>query len=142
MAETCEPPPVFPAAELDGPDQDLQERRNTARTSTAKHNRASSPASREVDVDLKIERNCFPGADLASDRKVLTWNTQGTKSKAFELEEAIDYMSPDVLFLQETFEKEELKLCGFKTLHRKTEDGPGKQGVGIAVHKDFSLSEL
>ncbi|OIR55687.1 MAG: uncharacterized protein A8A55_3567, partial [Amphiamblys sp. WSBS2006] len=64
------------------------------------------------------------------------------KSKAFELEEAIDYMSPDVLFLQETLEKEELKLCGFKTLHRKAEDGPGKQGVGIAVHQDFSLSEL
>ncbi|OIR56071.1 MAG: uncharacterized protein A8A55_3183, partial [Amphiamblys sp. WSBS2006] len=74
--------------------------------------------------------------------EVTTWNTQGTKSKSLELEEAIGLIRPDVLLLQETLEKGELWVRGYKTLYEPAEDGAGKQGVGIAIHRDLEASKI
>ncbi|OIR57235.1 MAG: uncharacterized protein A8A55_2006, partial [Amphiamblys sp. WSBS2006] len=70
---------------------------------------------------------------------VTTWNTQGTKSKSLELEEAIDLIRPGVLLLQETLEKRELWVRGYKTMYEPVEDGVGKQG---AIHRDLGAPKI
>ncbi|OIR57384.1 MAG: uncharacterized protein A8A55_1850 [Amphiamblys sp. WSBS2006] len=66
----------------------------------------------------------------------------GDEGKAFELEEAIDYMSPDVLFLQEIFEKEELKLCGFKISTKEPRTGQESKGWASQCTKTFLSQSL
>ncbi|OIR56622.1 MAG: uncharacterized protein A8A55_2626, partial [Amphiamblys sp. WSBS2006] len=63
-------------------------------------------------------------------------------SKSLELEEAIGLIRPDVLLLQETLEKGELWVRGYRTLYEPAEDGAGKQGVGVAIHRTSKLRKL
>ncbi|OIR55943.1 MAG: uncharacterized protein A8A55_3312, partial [Amphiamblys sp. WSBS2006] len=54
---------------------------------------------------------------------VATWNTQGMKSKSLELEEAVEFLGPDVLLMQETLERGDLYVKGTELWagQRKTE---------------------